>query len=129
MQKEWITVRTRANTLNCDIVILVGAMAAKEDGHITMLSRNSGPQAKHAFHALAQVVLIQYQDKELAVSGAEDPILVEWDKTVNEIASGMAICRTSTGDVWVLAHRELPWRKLLDAAYRYCTRWIRLDVR
>jgi len=129
MQKEWITVRTGGKALDCDTVILVGDRALEEDGHITMFSSNSGPQTKHEFYALAQMAFIQFQDEELDVSAVEGSIKVEWKNAVNQIASGMAICRTKDGALSVVAHGDRPWRKLLEAADRYCTRWIRLDVR
>lgn len=129
MESEWITVRTGGKILDCDTVILVDHRALEEEGHITMLSSNSGPQTKHEFYALAQMALIQFQDEELDVSPVEGPIKVAWKNAVSQIASGMAISRTGDGDLSVLAHTALPQRKLLEAAHRYCTRWIRLDVR
>ena len=62
MQKEWVLVRAGGKTLDCDTVILVDDRALEEDGFITMLSSNSGSQTKHAFYALAQMALIQFQD-------------------------------------------------------------------
>ena len=129
MQKEWITVVGGGKTVDCDTVIFVGERALEEDGHIMMLSSNSDPQTKHEFYALAQMALIQFQDEELDVSALEGSIKVEWKNAVNEIASGMAICRTGDVELSVLAHADLPWRKLLEVAHRYCARWIRLDVR
>jgi hypothetical protein len=129
MESEWITVRAGGKTLECDTLILVDDRALEEEGHITMLSSNSGPQTKHEFYALSQMALIQFQDEELEVSSVEAPIKVARKNAVSEIASGMAISRTGDGELSVLAHTALPWRKLLETAHRYCTRWIRLDVR
>jgi hypothetical protein len=128
VKKKWIAVRTDGKSLDCDTVILVGAMAVEQDGHITMLSTNVGQQTKHEFHALAQMAFIQFQDEELDVTPVDGPIKVSSKNGINEIRSGMAICRTNTGSVSVMAHRDLPRRKLLQAAHRNCTRWIRLDI-
>ena len=129
MQKEWISVRTHGKTLDCNTVILVSERALDTDGQIIMLSSNTGPQTKHEFYALAQMAFIQFQDDELDISAVQGPIKVAWKDAVNQIEAGMAICRARDGTLSVMAHHDQPWRKLLEAAHRYCTRWIRMDVR
>lgn len=128
MKDETIVVQAGTKNLDCDTVILVGAMAIEQDGHITLLSRNIGSQTKHEFYALAQMALIQFQDKELEVNPVEGPIVVAGKNENRQIASGMAICRTGAGELFVFAHGDQPSRRLLDAANRYCTRWVRLDI-
>jgi hypothetical protein len=128
MEKGRISVVAEGTALDCETAILVGTLALEEDGHVTMLSTHSGPQTKHEFYALAQMALFQLQEEELEVSVVKGPIHVAWKDEKSDISAGMAICRTTAGVVSVLAHGDEPWRKLLEAAHRYCTRWIRLDV-
>ena len=129
MGQDSIMVRTaEGKAVKCNTVILVPEIALSEAGHIKLLSCNSGPQAKHEFYAVAQMALIQFQDEELDVTTVNGPIRLKWSDEACETSSGMAICRTLSGELEVLAHTNQPWRKLLEAAHRFCTRWIRLDI-
>jgi hypothetical protein len=92
-----------------------------------MVSINAGPQTKHEFYALAQTAFMQFQDEDLAVFTVEAPIRLEGPES-GVCESGMAICRDLEGGLHVWAHRDLSQRKLLEAAHRFCTRWIRLDI-
>lgn len=129
MNPKSMIVRIGNASWDCQTVVLVGAAAVERDGHITMLSANTGSNTKHEFYALAQTALIQFQDGELEVQPINAPVAVQRAHQINEMASGMIVCRTSRGRLHVMAHEGLPWRKLLEAVHRYCARWIRLDVR
>jgi hypothetical protein len=129
MKKEPIRVYAGENeALDCSVVILVPEIAISEAGHIKAYSCNSGAQTKHEFYAVAQMALIQFQDEELDATTVNGPIRLKWMDEACETSSGMAICRTLSGELEVLAHTNQPWRKLLEAAHRFCTRWIRLDI-
>ncbi|MBW2108575.1 MAG: hypothetical protein JRI36_07930 [Deltaproteobacteria bacterium] len=129
MSTEFVVVRVGGESWDCETVILVGAEAVEHDGHITMLSANTGPNTKHEFYALAQTALIQFQDEELEIQPVKEPLRAQWADQAHDIASGLALCRTRNRRLHVMAHEGLPWRKLLEAANRFCTRWIQLDVR
>jgi len=113
--------------LSCRTVLLVPETALSEAGQIKMFSVNSGPQTKHEFHALAQTALIRFQDRELAITPVTEPIRMDGPET-EPLVSGMAICRDLDDHLHVLAHAGPSHRKLLQAAHRFCTRWIRLDL-
>ena len=108
--------------------ILVPDIALSEAGHIRTLSADAGPQDKHAFFAIAQTAYMQFQDEELKVSISDLPMMVTGEKETVSLQSGLVIVRTVSGEIKVLAHSQKPHGKLLEAAYRYCTRWVRLDI-
>jgi hypothetical protein len=114
--------------LSCRTVILVPDIALSEAGHIKMLSVNTGPQTKHEFHALAQTALIRFQDKELTVTSVSGPLCVKAAEETECVDAGMAIARDTDGQLYVWAHPGTSNRKRLQAADRFCTRWIRMDL-
>jgi hypothetical protein len=44
------------------------------------------------------------------------------------LEDGMILYRDTSGSFKVLTHELQNKKKLLEAAYRYCTRWVRLDI-
>ena len=129
MEQNCISLRIPAGkAIQCSTVILVPDIALSEAGHIKLLSCNLSPQAKHEFHALAQMAFFRFQDEELEINMATEPIILEWDGENTEVSSGMVICRNLSGGLEVFCHSGEPPRKLLEAALRFCTRWIRLDI-
>jgi hypothetical protein len=113
---------------NCHTLILVPDTALSEPGYIRTFSTGTGIQGKHAFYALAQTAYIQFQDRELDAVAVDMPMAVYRDEETHEVASGMAIGRTVSGEIVVLYHSKESCRRLLEAAYRFCSRWIRLDI-
>jgi len=128
MEESALNLRAGETALSCRTVLLVPETALSEAGHIKMFSVNSGPQTKHEFHALAQTALVRFQDRELAITPVTDPIRINGPGEAEPLVSGMAICRDLDDHLHVLAHAGPSQRKLLQAAHRFCTRWIRLDL-
>ncbi len=128
MRESYLHLRAGESALSCRTVLLVPETALSEAGYIKMFSVNSGPQTKHEFHALAQTALVRFQDGELTITPVTDAIRMEGPEETDPLVSGMAICRDMDGHLHVLAHEGPSHRKLLQAAHRFCTRWIRLDL-
>jgi len=123
-----ISVAGDDKTFECSAVVLVPDVVLSEPGHIRTLSVDSGPQAKHAFYALAQTAAFQFQDEELRVTIVEGSILAGRGQKTDAVKPGMVICRTVSGEIVILSNSKKSHRKLLDATQRFCTRWIRLDI-
>jgi hypothetical protein len=115
-------------TLECISVLLIPELALQEPGHIQMLSLNKGPHVKQEFYALAQTALLRFQDQDLQIIPVEGSLRIHRNNESCDLKAGMAVCRTFSGDLEVLAHRGVFHRKLLEAACRFCARWIRLDI-
>lgn len=113
---------------DCESVILVPEIAVQEAGYIkTFTVKNSG-HAKHEYHTMAQIAYFQFQDDELAITEINSPLTITSGAEVSEMAGGMVMYRDMTGSFHVLVHEMQNRKKLLEAAYRYCTRWVRLDI-
>ncbi|MBN1655550.1 MAG: hypothetical protein JXA30_17415 [Deltaproteobacteria bacterium] len=129
MQNQQIAVAAGGKRYECDTAIMIDTRALEADGHIALFSKNSGDHTKHEYYALAQTVLFQFQDGDLTPVAVEGPIALSWKDRGTTVASGIAILRTRDGEVSILSHADQPTRKLLETAYKFCTRWVRLDVR
>lgn len=114
--------------LDCVSIIIVPEIAINEAGHIKMFTVKDAANAKHEYHAMAQMAYFQHQDDELAVQEVESTISISSAEEGIELSDGMVICRTQTGEFYVLIHSGQSRKKILEAAYRYCTRWVRLDI-
>lgn len=84
--------------------------------------------AKHEYHAMAQMAYYQYQDEELEIQEVGSAITISCDEEKTDLSEGMVIYRDPTGEFHVLSCRVQNRKKFLEAAYRYCTRWVRLDI-
>lgn len=113
---------------DCASVIIVPEKAIEEPGYIMTLTASSDGSSKHEFHAMAQMAYFQYQDDELEITEAKGKIRVSSGETDNIIESGMVLFRDSSGAFHVFMHESLNKKKILEAAYRFCTRWVRLDI-
>lgn len=113
---------------DCESVILVPEIALQEAGFIKTITVKDSGSAKHEYHALAQMAYFQYQDDELAIVEADSPLIVISGSESGKIDSGMVLYRAMNGSFHVLSHGPHNKKKLLEAAYRYCTRWVRLDI-
>lgn len=110
-------------------VILVPEGALIEAGFIRMLAANQTAQSKHEFHALAQTARMLSEDGELAPTTVKGTLRVSLGDQTLDLEQGLLIVRRPDNDIMLLlANSEQPARKYLEAAYRYCTRWIRLDL-
>lgn len=113
---------------DCESVILVPRMALQEAGYIKTFTVKDSGYAKHEYHALAQMAYFQFQDDELEMVEIDSPVTITCGKEVNVINDGMVLYRDNAGSFHVLVHVFQSSKKLLEAAYRYCTRWVRLDI-
>jgi hypothetical protein len=112
---------------DCLCALIVPAQALDEPGYIKGVSA-AGSSSKHEFHALAQTAYYQFQDDELKVELTSAPLEVAGGDLHEVLKSGMVIYRDGQGSIRAVAHQELNLRKLLEAANRFCTRWVRLDI-
>ena len=112
----------------CKSILIIPEKAIGEHGYIQTMSTNEDPSSKHEFHALAQMAYFQYQDDEIEIEDVEGIILVESDDGETAVDSGLVLYRQLDGSFRALVHKNLNPKKLLEAAYRFCTRWIRLDI-
>ncbi len=116
-------------TINeCETVVVVPEIAVSEPGYIKTYSRSESGNAKHEFHALTQMVYFQFQDEELDIVEIKSPLTINDGSEGIELNDGMVLCRDRGGKLHVLAYAGQNRKKLVEAAYRYCTRWVRLDI-
>jgi len=113
---------------DCVSIIIVPEIAVREAGHIKMFTIKDSVHAKHEYHAMAQMVYFQYQDEELDIHEIDSAVTVICGDESIYLSDGMIICRCRTGDLRVLIYAAQNRKKILEAAYRYSTRWIRLDI-
>ncbi len=66
--------------------------------------------------------------KELEIQDIQSTITIIYGEEKIDINGGMVICRDRAGEFHVLIHAMQNRKKILEAAYRYCTRWVRLDI-
>jgi hypothetical protein len=118
----------KATIDDCESIIIVPEIAINEAGYIKTYSHKESGNAKHVFHALAQMVYFQFQDEELEIIEIESPLTITDGREYTELHDGLVLYRDLAGELHVLAHARQNTKKLLEAAYRYCTRWVRLDI-
>ncbi len=116
------------NLTDCVSIIIVPEVALKEAGYIKMFTVKDEAHAKHEYHAMAQMAYFQYQDEDLEIQELKSPVSIVCGEENIELSDGMIIGRVRTGEFYVLIHAMQNRKKILEAAYRYCTRWVRLDI-
>jgi len=112
----------------CVSIVIVPEIAVSEAGYIQMLTIKDAAHAKHEYHAMAQMAYFQFQDGELEVEEMESAINICSGEEEIELAGGMVLFLARNGEFHVLIHAGQEKKKILEAAYRYCTRWVRLDI-
>lgn len=112
----------------CKCVIVIPEKAVEEAGYIQLLSGEQDGGSKHEFHALSQMAFYQYQDDELPVEYCQQPIGYSSSDIDENIHSGVLLYRSSEDTIHIIAHDGVNVKKLLEAAFRFCTRWVRLDI-
>jgi hypothetical protein len=55
-------------------------------------------------------------------------MIIERQDVVVELSAGMVLIRDVQGNLYALVHKGQNRKKLLEAGYRFCTRWVRLDI-
>lgn len=125
---EHIEIRFDEYSYLCESVIVVPEKGIEEHGYIQVMTVKDSAHAKHEYHAMAQVAYFQYQDDELEIKEVDPPVNIcsRGEDTVAE--DGMILYRDAEGRFHTLALGQPNRKKTLEAAYRYCTRWVRLDI-
>jgi hypothetical protein len=108
--------------------VVIPAQAIEESGYIKTFTSKGNVYSKHEFHALAQVAYFQCRDNELEYKTVQGVMAVERQDVVVELSAGMILIRDVRGDLYALVHEGQDMKKLLEAGYRFCTRWVRLDI-
>ncbi|PHR28131.1 MAG: hypothetical protein COA36_07620 [Desulfotalea sp.] len=112
----------------CETVIVVPEIAIKEAGYIKVFTSKDAAHAKHEYHAMAQIAYFQYQDDELEIKEVTSTITIATKDGDITLEQGLVLSREPSGDFLVFIHPSQNRKKLLEAGYRYCTRWVRLDI-
>jgi len=118
---------TPDGTAACDCLLIIPERALEEHGYIKALHGSATPN-KHEFQALAQTGYYQYQDDELDYCETAGPIEVVRGMEQEALEDGMVLFRDTCGSIKAVVHRSARPKKLLEAAHRFCTRWVRLDI-
>ena len=113
---------------DCASVILVPEKAIEEPGYIQTFSENNDASVKHEFHAMAQMAYFQYQDGELEIIDIEGDVQVVTVDRNEIMKEGLLLYRDAQGGFHAFVHQGINKKKLLETAYRFCARWIRLDI-
>lgn len=109
-------------------VILVPEKALEEPGYIQTLTKKNDASAKHEFHAMAQMAYYQYQDGELEIVDIANGVQVTTGSRTESMSEGLLLYRDREGGFHALVHQGMNKKKLLETVYRFCTRWVRLDI-
>lgn len=124
-------IRIQGETLNiddCQTAIVVPENAVSEAGYIKTYTCTESGHAKHEFHALAQMAYFRFQDGEIDVVQCDAPLRINDGREDAVLQAGLILYRDQSGELHLLATAHQNNKKLLEAAYRYCTRWVRLDI-
>lgn len=113
---------------DCASLIIVPEVAVTEPGYIRTLTVKAAAHAKHEFQTMTQMAYFQYQDGELEMTTLQGPLSITFRGETDCLTSGMALYRDQAGLFHALIHEGQNSKKLIEAAYRFCTRWVRLDI-
>ncbi|MEE4242298.1 MAG: hypothetical protein V2I36_12595 [Desulfopila sp.] len=112
----------------CVSIIAVPEKAMQEAGYIQTFTENTTSSSKHEFHAMAQMAYYQYQDNEFSCEVVTGPVVIESDGHKEQFDAAVVMARDRAGKYHAFIHDGLPVKKMLEAAFRFCTRWVRLDI-
>lgn len=112
----------------CESVIIIPERAISEPGYIGAHTTKDSAHAKHEYQAMAQMAYFQFQDGELEFDEIDAPLRITMSKENVELDAGLVLYRKANGDFRAVIHQLQSKKKLLEAGYRYCTRWVRLDI-
>ena len=113
---------------NCVSVIAVPEKAMHEAGYIQTFTDKNTSSSKHEFHTMAQMAYFQYQDDEFSCDVVKNSVVVESDGHREQFDAAVVMYRDGAGEFHAFIHQGLSAKKMLEAAYRFCTRWVRLDI-
>jgi hypothetical protein len=126
---DTITLQSAGLTItDCASLIVVPEIAIAEAGYIRTVTVKAAAHAKHEFQAMAQMAYFQFQDDELEIIPLRDPLSINFRGEVEYLIAGMVLYRDLAGQFHALIHEGQNRKKLLEAAHRFCTRWVRLDI-
>lgn len=129
MKDDSITIRFEDDIVTeCSSAIIVPERAMREAGYIKTLTVNSRANSKREFHALAQIALSRFQDGELEFEAVYGPLTIQWMSEIEIITAGVVIILDTQGNLRLIGNSGQNVNKLLQLAYRFCTRWVRLDI-
>ncbi len=129
MDTDTITLQTGGCTIrDCVCLIIVPEIAVSEPGYIKAITVEADAHAKHGFQAMAQMAYFQFQDGELEITPLQGALDIAFRGETAYLAAGMVLYRDQAGRFHALVHEGQNSKKLLEAAYRFCTRWVRLDI-
>lgn len=117
-----------AEKIDCEMTIVAPQKALEEGGYIKVFTVKENAHAKHEYHAIAQMAYFQYQDEELSLRECQSPIKITTASDTIELQSGVVMYKLANGEFHVLVTGDVNRKKMLEAVYRYCTRWVRLDI-
>ena len=112
----------------CQTVVVVPEIAVREPGYIQAFTVSAESGAKHEFHALAQMVYYQYDDGELEIDELKGRCTISCGEKTEAFDLGAVLYRMEDGEIRAAVHPDVNRKKLFEAANRYCTRWVRLDI-
>ena len=113
---------------SCESVIIIPEIAIKEPGYINVMTTKDQAHAKHEYHAMAQMAYFQFQDDELEITEVKNTIIIASKEESVTLDGGMILAREPSGEFLVFVQPMQNKKKLLETGYRYCTRWVRLDI-
>ena len=111
--------------------ITVPEAALSDPSLIRTLTASDASTTKHDLHALSQMALYDFEDGELQPVVVEEgvSVMVRSRSDAVRLERGLVVVRSTAGRPVILVHRGVDAPRLLRQAHRFCTRWIRLDVR
>ena len=112
-------------------VILVPEDAPAAPGRIAFLTASGEAAAKHDLRALAQMALFDFEEGALSPEpvAASHRLIARSSDGETVLERGLLIARDLAGAARAWAHEGIDAKPLFAEAYRYATRWVRLDVR
>jgi hypothetical protein len=113
-----------------EAAILVPMDAPEMNEKMAMVIAGSSANAKHTFHALSEIALIDYEDHELVAELFPDGVSLSVAKGDDcmHVDFGIVIARDGQGKTRLFAHEGVDVYRLIKFAHRHCTRWVRLDI-
>lgn len=122
-------------TINTDKLVIndcIAGILVQENSSGTLeailLGASSSKQDKHTLHALAQMAYYQFQDDEIT------PLIINGKCSITNLSPAhqaekcLLIIKSQSRDLTLYHHDDIQIKKYLEAAHRYTTRWIRLDI-
>jgi hypothetical protein len=127
-KKDAVIIRFDNTVTECSSTIIIPERAITEAGYIRTMTTHVNADSKHEFHAMAQIAFSRFQDGELDIEAVHGPLTVEWKNELETIVAGLVVFLDSQGNFHLIAHPGQDAKKLLQAAHRFFTRWVRLDI-